>query len=89
MKRHIIVIAILFILSLSNHAVANNKSITVEPILSVGSVSIETGNPLHLDVDYHLDGSQLFVECQLTGFSFKREAVGTLHQENEGIYECM
>lgn len=63
---------------------AANEDVLVEPVLRVGDISINKGNPLNLVVNYDLKDNQLYVECQLSGFSFGQNEVGTLHQENEG-----
>lgn len=80
----IMLMLLLFLFSMSIHTNAKIDSIVIEPIFHVGPVLIEKGNPLQLKVDYELEDQQLFVECQLNGFLFNPEAVGTLHQENEG-----
>ncbi|WP_247103826.1 hypothetical protein [Halalkalibacter sp. APA_J-10(15)] len=69
---------------MSTSVLAENENVLVEPVLHVGDINIDKGNPLNLDVNYNLKDNQLYVECLLSGFSFGQNEVGSLHQDNEG-----
>ncbi|MFA9456210.1 hypothetical protein ACERJO_05480 [Halalkalibacter sp. AB-rgal2] len=72
------------LIMMSTSVLAENENVLVEPVLHVGDINIDKGNPLNLDVNYNLKDNQLYVECQLSGFSFGQNEVGSLHQDNEG-----
>ncbi|MCK0470636.1 hypothetical protein MW695_04510 [Alkalihalobacillus sp. APA_J-10(15)] len=72
------------LIMMSTSVLAENENVLVEPVLHVGDINIDKGNPLNLDVNYNLKDNQLYVECLLSGFSFGQNEVGSLHQDNEG-----